>query len=457
MRRRILILVVGMTTLVVLAFAIPLALLVRSAVAEQAQKSAVDQANTAASFLRSGNATDASIRNFIDDQRNDANHRTWILTPDGDVIGSPPSGAPPSGQLPNGSSPHGAGPGGARDGEGAEAPRAQLHDSYGGRVAEASVPGPEGTSRPYQIFVWLSPAGLHAGAYQWWVLLTVASVALIVLSFVGGELVTRRLVRPLEHSAETARRISAGDLAARASTDGPKEVAEVGAALNRLADRIDELVIEERETVADMSHRMRTPLTALRLDAEALRDPEDAERIGAHVSALERTLTAVIRAARRPQREGRVPAADATYVVADRVAFWSALTDEQQRQATVSLPSEPVFVRCAAGDLAATVDALMENVVAHTPEGSAFAVTLRATDDGALLEVADDGPGLPDGVGVRGRSDRGSTGLGLSIARQCAEASGGSMATGRSPTGGALVVLHLGPAAAPAQAVPTDS
>jgi signal transduction histidine kinase len=82
---------------------------------------------------------------------------------------------------------------------------------------------------------------------------------------------------------------------------------------------------------------------------------------------------------------------------------------------------------------------------------------LRATDDGALLEVADGGPGLPDGVGVRGRSDRGSSGLGLSIARQCAEASGGSMATGRSLTGGALVVLHLGPAAAPAQAVPTDS
>ena len=317
--------------------------------------------------------------------------------------------------------------------------------------------GPEGDNRPYQIFVWLSPAGLRAGAYQWWVLLTVGSLGLIALSFVGGELVTRRLVRPLEHSAETARRISAGDLAARASTDGPKEVAEVGTALNQLADRIDELVIEERETVADMSHRMRTPLTALRLDAEALRDPEDAERIGAHVSALERTLTAVIRAARRPQREGRVPAADATFVVADRVAFWSALTDEQQRRVAVSLPSEPVFVRCAAEDLAATVDALVENVIAHTPEGSAFAMTLRATEDGALLEVADDGPGLPDGVGVRGWSDRGSTGLGLSIARQCAEASGGSMATGRSLTGGALIVLHLGPAAAPAQAVPTDS
>ncbi len=138
-------------------------------------------------------------------------------------------------------------------------------------------------------------------------------------------------------------------------------------------------------------------------------------------------------------------------MVAERVAFWSALTEEQDRRVTVTAPSEPVFVRCSAEDLGAAVDALMENVVAHTPEGAPFSVLLRATDDGALLEVADSGPGLPDGVGERGRSDRGSSGLGLDIARRCAEASGGSMATGRSPSGGALVALHLGSAGAPAQ------
>ena len=81
-------------------------------------------------------------------------------------------------------------------------------------------------------------------------------------------------------------------------------MADVGVALNRLADRIDELIAEERETVADLSHRLRTPLTTLRLDAEALRDPDEAERVGAHVSTLERMLTAIIHAARRPQREG---------------------------------------------------------------------------------------------------------------------------------------------------------
>jgi signal transduction histidine kinase len=181
----------------------------------------------------------------------------------------------------------------------------------------------------------------------------------------------------------------------------------------------------------------------LRLDAEALQDPADAERVGSHVSELERTLTSVIHAARRPQREGRMPSCDARAVVAERVSFWSALTEEQQRASTLSLPAGPVVVRASAEDLAAAVDALLENVVAHTPEGTAFAVTLTAVPGGARLAVADDGPGLPDDEPVRGRSDRGSSGLGLDIARRCAQATGGSMTLNRSASGGALITLEL--------------
>ena len=295
----------------------------------------------------------------------------------------------------------------------------------------------------YHVQVFASDSALHNGAGSWYALLAAGSVGLLLIGIVGGELVTRRIVRPLTRTAQTAHRISSGDVTARAPTSGPREVAEVGTALNQLADRIDQLIAEERETVADLSHRMRTPLTALRLDAETLRSPEEASRIGAHVTALERTLTAVIRAARRPQREGRFPSADATAVVGERVAFWSALADEQERARSVSLPQVPVLVRASAEDLAAAVDALLENVIAHTPEGTPFEVSLSAVDGGAELVVADAGPGLPDGAGARGRSDRGSSGLGLDIARRCAEASGGSMRVGRSAAGGAAVVLEL--------------
>ena len=88
-----------------------------------------------------------------------------------------------------------------------------------------------------------------------------------------------------------------------------------------------------------------------------------------------------------------MPSCDATAVVGERVAFWSALTEEQERARTVALPDAPLLVRASAEDLAAAVDALLENVIAHTPEGTAFGGPAGRSRGGARLEVADDGPG----------------------------------------------------------------
>jgi signal transduction histidine kinase len=291
--------------------------------------------------------------------------------------------------------------------------------------------------------VYVSNAALHAGQGKWWLLLGGASLGLILLGAAAGEYSTRRIVRPLIRTAATAHQLSTGDTTARAPVDGPREIGEMGAALNRLADRIDELIAEERETVADMSHRLRTPLTAMRLDAEALHDPAEAERMGEHVSVLERTLTAVIRAARRPQREGRLPSCDAAAVVAERVQFWSVLAEDQGRAVAVTIPDAPVPVRSSADDLGPALDALLENVIAHTPEGTPFRVTLERLESGARLVVADEGPGIGADALARGRSDRGSSGLGLDIARRCAQAAGGSMQVARGTTGGAVVTLEF--------------
>ena len=442
-------LVVTMTTLVVLAFAVPLAILVRHTIYQSAVNSLQDEANHIANYLRSGASepTTAEISAYLDTLPSDRDASVQLA--DGQLVGTPPPGdlttLPPVQHFgPSGSHPDGDNNGGGFGGGfGGSPPQPTTTAWHGGQVAQLAVlaqPGSDGTSI---VRVYATDQELHSGETGWWLLLGAGSLALLLLGAGASELLTRRLVRPLTDTAETAHRISSGDISARAPTDGPKEIAEVGRALNGLADRIDHLISEERETVADLSHRLRTPLTALRLDAEALRDPEAAERIGNHVSTLERLLTAVIHSARRPQREGRMPSCDASAVVGGRVQFWSALTDDQDRASTVELPTGPLLVRASAEDLAVAVDALMENVVAHTPEGTPFAVRLSVTPGGASLEVADDGPGLPPDAIVRGRSDRGSTGLGLDIARRCAEAAGGALTLGRSPAGGASVVLTL--------------
>jgi len=447
MRRRILLLVVGMTTLVVLAFAIPLAVLTHNVIGQQAEKSVQDQARSVAAYLRIAHPTPAVLRTYLRRQTRDTGYPISVRLPDGEIVGSTPGdeegspegGTPPSigPQPPTGAPGGSAAPGG---GDGDRDSPAQVTSAPGGSVAVAVAPTPNGF---YQVRVYLSDSKRYEGLSGWYALIIGVSLGLIVLGIVAGELLTRRITRPLLDTARTAQRLSTGDVTARAPTDGPREVADVGIALNRLADRIDQLIVEERETVADLSHRLRTPLTRLRLDAEALTDPEDAERVSGRVSEVERMLTAVIHAARRPQREGRLPSCDATAVVRERVEFWSALMDEQGRPSTISLPDRPLAVRTSAEDLAAALDALLENVVAHTSEGTPFAVTLAATADGARLEITDEGPGVPESSEVRGRSDRGSSGLGLDIARRCAEAGGGSMTIGRTASGGALITLLL--------------
>jgi signal transduction histidine kinase len=98
-------------------------------------------------------------------------------------------------------------------------------------------------------------------------------------------------------------------------------------------------------------------------------------------------------------------------------------------------------------DLSASLDALLGNVFSHTPEGTAFAVTVTGRPGGgARLVVEDSGPGFAAVDAVRrGASGAGSTGLGLDIARRTARSSGGDLTLGTSDSGGARVVIDLGP------------
>ena len=152
-----------------------------------------------------------------------------------------------------------------------------------------------------------------------------------------ADLLARSLTRPVTDLAATAHRLGSGDLTARATPAGPSEVREVATAVNRLAGRIDELLAAERESAADLAHRLRTPLTALRLDAEGL-PPGDRERLLADVDAVAQGIDEVISEARRPVREGLGAGCDATAVVGERVHFWSVLAEEEGRALTVELP-----------------------------------------------------------------------------------------------------------------------
>jgi signal transduction histidine kinase len=293
------------------------------------------------------------------------------------------------------------------------------------------------------IEVFVPKEQLRAGVTRTWLVLAGLGAVLLLLALFVADRLARSLTRPVSELAATAHRLGSGDLSARVAPAGPAEVRAVGAAVNRLAGRIGELLAAERETAADLAHRLRTPLTALRLDAESLPDG-DRERLLDDVDALSRSVDEVIFEARRAVREGLGADSDAAAVVAERVRFWSVLAEEERRPVTVDLGERVLPVRVAAGDLGAALDALLGNVFAHTPEGTPFRVAVRPRPGGgAEVAVSDAGPGMPDTVVERGRSGGGSTGLGLDIARRTAEVSGGELRISSS-TAGTTVVLVLG-------------
>jgi signal transduction histidine kinase len=297
-------------------------------------------------------------------------------------------------------------------------------------------------------------------------------MSLLAVGLVAGSvLVADRLGSRVVHSSRSLSRASnalgSGDLDVRVTPAGPPELQEAGAAFNSMADRVVELLAMERELVADLSHRLRTPLTALRLEAERMDPAPGAERLTTAVTHLEAELDSIISAARTPLAVGplagtrrgqsspdgtagaRGDRCEVSEVVRGRVDFWSVLAAQQERSCRLTATAEETGVHLPQDDLAAVVDALIGNVFQHTPEGTALAVRVERTAQAVVLVVEDAGPGIadPDRALARGVSVGGSTGLGLDIAHRAARATRGDVTITRGPMGGARVRVMLGLAA----------
>ncbi|MFE9748756.1 sensor histidine kinase [Saccharothrix saharensis] len=295
-------------------------------------------------------------------------------------------------------------------------------------------------------------AELTRGVEQAWLALSGVAVALVLGSVLVADRLGARVVKASAALADGARKMGQGDLATRVVPSGPPELLDAGVAFNRMADRIGQLVANEREILADLSHRLRTPLTALRLDSEILGQDPNANRVRQAVHALEREVNELIRAARRELDDPDGGRCDAAQVVHDRLVFWSALADDQQRLWNLRGTERRALVPLTRSDLAAAMDAVLGNVFRHTPEGVGFVVALFHQPDRVVIVIEDAGPGIDDLEAAlrRGSSGAGSTGLGLDIARRAAESTGGSLVVDRGPLGGTRVQLRLGRAEEPA-------
>ncbi len=357
------------------------------------------------------------------------------------------------------------------------APRRGMSDHDGYRVASRPLYNLSG-----RLVAWLQYAKPLAHVHH-----TVARVRLFLifgvlagtaLALLAGLAIARRAMRPIASLTETAKTIArtrdpAVHMPQPAADD---EVADLARTLEAMLASLDasraetqDALDRQRRFVADASHELRTPLTSILANLELLSSQLEGEDADAARSALRssrrmRRLVADLLLLARADagRVRRHEPIDLRRVVSEAAGEVAPLTEDHEL--TLDFDDEPLVVNGAGDELHRLALNLIQNSLVHTPPGTSVAVSVRRSGHDAVLEVADNGPGIPPELRervfdrfVRGEGDRSGThgsGLGLSIVRAVADSHGGRVELHTSDSGGARLVARLPLAEAPATTPP---
>ncbi|MFE7620146.1 ATP-binding protein [Streptomyces sp. NPDC057496] len=267
-------------------------------------------------------------------------------------------------------------------------------------------------------------------------LMIIGAVAL--LAIVSAVLLAVRqankLTLPLTDLAETAERLGSGDPRPRHKRYGVPELDRVADVLDASAERIARMLTAERRLAADASHQLRTPLTALSMRIEEISVTDDPDTVKeeanialTQVERLTDVVERLLTNARDP-RTGSAVAFDLGEVVKQQIEEWRPAYRSAGR-AIVCSGKQGLRAVGTPGAVAQVLAALIENSLMHG--GGTVALRTRVTGNQAVIEVTDEGPGVPADLGARiferTISGRNSTGIGLAVARDLAEADGGRL------------------------------
>nr|WP_206323241.1 HAMP domain-containing sensor histidine kinase [Streptomyces sp. HNM0574] len=354
-----------------------------------------------------------------------------------------------------------------RDGEGARAFAEALagrrsHDPpqvwpwQRGRIAVASPVIRDGDV--VAVVLTDSPTGqLRSRIVERWVPL-IAGEAFAMLLAVGAALrLTGWVLRPVRTLDRAAHEIATGRLKSRvAASGGPPELRRLARSFNEMADNVEEVLEQQRAFVADASHQLRNPLSALllRMELLALELPEDSAEMAsvrAEGKRLARVLDDLLDLALAEHTAADLRLTDVAALVRERIAAWGPAAEckgvalSAAGQAAATGWTDPVA-------LSSALDAVVDNAVKFTPEGESVTVTVTSEGEWVTVETADGGPGLTEDelerVGDRfwrsGRHQNVSgSGLGLSITRALLAACGSGIAYRANEPNGLVVTLTV--------------
>ncbi len=301
--------------------------------------------------------------------------------------------------------------------------------------------------------------------WEIWKVRALLALGILAVAAFWGAVAVRRLTRPLRELHAMAGRLGDGDLAARAPVTGPPEMQTLARTLNSGAERIESLIAAQQVFVADASHQLRTPLTALRLSLDNIADGvddatvrEDVEQAASEVVRMSRLVNGLLVLARADARSSGTEPVGLPEVIERRLAVWRPEAAEHgiRFALTGAYDAEP-SVSAGPGHLEQVLDNVLSNALAVSPDGATVGVDVQASPGAIVVEVHDEGPGMSAderarafdrfwrGRGLTGGS---GSGLGLAIVKQLVTDDGGSVVLDDAPTGGLCVRISWQPASA---------
>lgn len=302
-----------------------------------------------------------------------------------------------------------------------------------GRISFGPRPGPDalvahsGAALGATVVARAPIGELHHRVYREWLLIAALGIGGVLVAVALAALQADRLARPLEAIARRAEELGDGDFSVRAGRFDLPEADAIARGLDSSAGRIAELVAREREFSSNVSHQLKTPLTALRLRIEdADGDPQLDAALG-EVDRLETTIAALLAHARQESAK-RAVTVNLGAVVHDHAGRWRPVFNRSGRVLDVA-SEKNVQVSASPGTVGQILDVLLDNALRHGvgPVG----ISVAANGRSATVTVSDAGPGIPDELSdqifERGDSPSGGTGIGLHLARALAQADNGSL------------------------------
>ncbi|WP_435243425.1 sensor histidine kinase [Streptomyces cucumeris] len=303
-----------------------------------------------------------------------------------------------------------------------------------------------------------SPTGqMRSRILHGWLLIGAGEVAAMLLAVAAAFRLTGWVLRPVRVLDTATHDIATGRMQSRvAAASGPPELRRLARSFNEMADNVEEVLEQQRAFVADASHQLRNPLSALllRIELLALELPpghEEIVSVRTEGKRLASVLDDLLDLALAEHTAADLRLTDIAELAADRVGAWLPVAEREEvglaytGPAAVTGWADPVA-------LSSALDAVVDNALKFTPEGAHVEVSARTQGDTVAITVADGGPGLTEDELVRvgdrfWRSSRhqnvSGSGLGLSITRALLAAGGATISYAPNEPRGLRVTITL--------------